>query len=193
MTTRGVTALVKQLIEQYTPFNEQEAVDKKAMLAFIENNNDVLERDNLVAHITSSAIVVNEAMDKVLFAYHNIYNSWAWLGGHNDGDADLLNVAIKETKEETGIENVRPFNEDIFMLDIIHVTNHLKHGKYVSDHLHLNITYLLIADESDSLHVKEDENSGVKWFLIDNVLNYVKEDRMKTIYKKAFNKITLLK
>lgn len=185
--------MVKDLIEQYTPFNEQEAMDKKAMLAFIDNNSDVLERNNLVAHITSSAIVVNDAMDKVVFAYHNIYDSWAWVGGHNDGDADLLKVAIKETKEETGIDNVRPFSDDIFMLDIIHVTNHIKHGTYVPDHLHLNITYLLVADETDELHVKHDENSGVKWFFIDDVLNYVKEDRMKPIYQKAFAKIKVLR
>jgi ADP-ribose pyrophosphatase YjhB (NUDIX family) len=132
-------------------------------------------------------------MDKVLFAYHNIYDSWAWVGGHNDGDADLLNVAIKETKEETGVEHVRAYSDDIFMLDIIHVTNHIKHGTYVPDHLHLNVTYLLIADEDDSLQVKHDENSGVRWFSIDDVLNYVKEERMKPLYEKAFEKIRLLK
>jgi 8-oxo-dGTP pyrophosphatase MutT (NUDIX family) len=181
--------MVKHEIEKYTPYNEQEMVDKQAMLRFIETNDDVLDRDNLVAHLTSSAIVVNESLDKVLFAYHNIYDSWAWVGGHNDGDADLLNVAIKEAKEETGIKRVRPYSEDIFMLDIIHVTNHIKHGKYVPDHLHLNVTYLLIADEDDDLQVKHDENSGVKWFFIDDVLNYVKEERMKSVYQKAFQKI----
>lgn len=185
--------MIKEQIERYIPINEQEATDKKAMLAFIEHNDDVLERENLVAHITSSAIVVNEAMDKVLFAYHNIYDSWAWVGGHNDGDADLLHVAIKEAKEETGIENVRPYSKDIFMLDIIHVTNHLKHGAYVPDHLHLNVTYLLVASEHDALQVKHDENSGVKWFLIEDVLDYVKEARMKPIYQKAFDKIKHLR
>ncbi|MFW5838586.1 MAG: NUDIX hydrolase [Bacillota bacterium] len=184
--------MVKHKIEQYTPFNEQEAVDKQAILRFIETNDDVLKRDNLVAHLTSSAIVVNETMDKVLFAYHNIYDSWAWVGGHNDGDPDLLKVAIKEAKEETGIKDVRPYTDDIFMLDIIHVTNHIKHGHYVPDHLHLNVTYLLIADEHDDLRVKHDENSGVKWFLIDDVLDYVKETRMISVYQKAFKKIKTL-
>lgn len=185
--------MIKAQIEKYTPFNEQEKIDKYAMITFIDNNPDVLDRENLVAHITSSAIVVNETMNQVLFAYHNIYDSWAWVGGHNDGDADLLKVAIKETKEETGITNVRAYSDDIFMLDIIHVTNHLKRGKYVPDHLHLNVTYLLVADENDPLVVKPDENSAVKWFFIEDVLNYVKEKRMIPIYKKAFKKIKALK
>ena len=179
----------KDAFMSYIPKNEQETVDKKAIVEFIKRNPDVLNRENLVAHITSSSIVVNEKLDKVLFAYHNIYDSWGWLGGHNDDDPDLLHVAVKEAKEETGIENVRPYNDEIMMIDIIYVENHIKHGKYVPDHLHLNATYLLIADELDDLVVKPDENQGVKWFLIDDVLNYITEPRMEPIYQKAFNYI----
>ena len=45
-------------IEEYVPKNEQERVDQKAMVAFAKRNDDALSRDNLVAHFTSSAIVV---------------------------------------------------------------------------------------------------------------------------------------
>jgi len=176
-------------IKNYTPKNEQEEVDKLAMLAFIEHNEDVLDRENLVAHLTSSAIVVNEEMDKVLFAHHNIYNAWGWVGGHNDGDGNLLEVAIKEAKEETGLEHIVVVDEDIFMLDVIHVTNHIKHGKYVGDHLHLNVTFLLQADEEESVMHKPDENSGVRWFAIDTCLDHVQEERMMAIYQKAFDAI----
>lgn len=47
-------------------------------------------------------------------AYHNIYKSWAWTGGHSDGDSDLLNVALKEAKEETGLENLKVLSDGIF-------------------------------------------------------------------------------
>jgi isopentenyldiphosphate isomerase len=72
------------------------------------------------------------------------------------------------------------------MIDNIYVHNHIKHGAYVPDHIHLNVTYLLIADEQDTLTHKPDENQGVKWFDIEDVLNHVSEERMKIIYKKAF-------
>ncbi len=182
-----------ETIKAYEPKNEQEEVDKKAILAFINQNKDHLYRTNLVAHLTSSAIVINEAFDKVLFAYHNIYNSWSWLGGHVDGSKNLLNVAIKETKEETGIKTVRPYSKDIFMIDVIQVENHVKNDQYVPDHLHLNVTYLLIADERETLSVKIDENQDVKWFEIKRVLNYVTEERMKKIYQKAFDAIKQFK
>ncbi len=177
----------------YVPRCEQELIDKRAILSFIGNNDNCLNRTNLIAHITSSAFVLNKKMDKVLFIHHNIYNSWGWVGGHTDGDPNLLKVAIKEAMEETGISKATPYFNKMISLDVIQVENHIKNGLYVGDHLHLNATYLLIANENESLLVKEDENSGVKWFDIHKVMNYVTEDRIKTIYCKILNRISELK
>ena len=177
----------------YQPINEQEEQDKKAMIAFMERNPDILNRSNLVAHMTSSAIVVNKEMDKVLFAHHNIYNSYGWVGGHNDGDPDCLHVALKEAHEETGLQNIQPYNEEILGIDIIHVTNHIKKGQFVNDHLHLNVTYLLIADEEETLQVNPDEHSAIKWFLLDEVMNVVEEERMIPVYTKLFKRVETIK
>ena len=176
-------------IKLYQPKSEQEQIDQQTMIDFIERNPDALYRENTIGHITSSAIITNIKHDKVLFAYHNIYNSWAWTGGHNDGDPDLLHVAIKEAKEETGVTNIEALTPDIVALDIIHVQNHMKNGIYVGDHLHLNVTYVLVADETDELQINEAENSGVQWFKIDEVLEYVNEERIKPVYQKVFDYI----
>ena len=122
--------------------------------------------------------------------YHKIYNSWAWTGGHSDGDRDLLNVAMKEAKEETGITKVTPISNDIYSLEIIIVDGHEKRGKYVGSHVHLNVTYLLEADENEKLHIKEDENSGVKWIPIDEVLEATSEPWVRDrVYAKIINKM----
>ena len=155
--------LIRQ-IENYQPFNEQEERDKDLILEWIRNNENAFSRENKVAHITASAWVVNKDKSKVLMVYHNIYNSWSWLGGHADGEMDLLSVAIREVKEEAGISNVRPITEEIFSLESLTVDGHVKKGNYVSSHLHLNITYLLEADSDEQVSVKADENSGVAWF-----------------------------
>lgn len=176
-------------IEQYQPFNIQEERDKALILQFIKHHPDHLSRDNLAAHITSSAIVVNPDKTKVLFAYHNIYDSWSWVGGHNDGDPNMLQVAIKEAKEETGIKDVKVLSPDIYMLDVIYVSNHIKHGVYVPDHLHLNVTYLLEASESQPLIVKRDENQAVAWIQLEGVFDKISEPRMVPIYQKAFDKL----
>lgn len=85
-------------IENYQPFNEQEKKDKALILDWIKKNDNAFLRDNPVAHITASAWVVNKDRTKVLMVYHNIYNSWSWLGGHADGETDLLLVAMREVQ-----------------------------------------------------------------------------------------------
>ena len=131
---------------------------------------DIFTRENRNAHMTGSSWVVNRERTKVLMVYHNIYNSWSWTGGHADGETDLLAVAVREAKEETGIHTVRPLSDSIFSLEILTVDGHEKRGQYVSSHLHLNLTYLLEADEADHLAKKADENSGVAWFSLEDAI-----------------------
>ena len=70
--------------------------------------------------------MVDKDRSKVLMVYHNIYHSWSWLGGHADGETDLLAVAIREVKEEAGISDVRPVSEEIFSLESLTVDGHVK-------------------------------------------------------------------
>ena len=126
----------------------------------------------------------------VLVVYYNIYNSWSWLGGHADGETDLLSVAIREVKEEAGISNVRPVSEEIFSLESLTVDGHVKKGNYVSSHLHLNITYLLEADSEEQVSVKADENSGVMWFSPEDALEKSTEPWfVEHIYSKLIKKM----
>lgn len=177
------------MIRDYVPYNEQEERDKRVILEFLAQGDKVFSRENEVAHFTASSWVVNKARDKVLMIYHNTYNSWAWTGGHADGNEDLLEVAISEAKEETGINEVKPLIEDIFSLEIITVDGHIKRGRYIPSHLHMNITFLLEADEKEVLIVKPDENSGVAWMPEDKVSEECSEPWiMKWIYQKLIDK-----
>ena len=181
--------LINQL-QSYQSFNEQEEADRQVMLELLQTSDNIFYRTNLLAHFTASAWVLNKAHTHVLMAFHNIYQTYAWLGGHADGEEDLLSVALREVKEESGIQTVKPITEGIYSLETIEVNGHEKKGKYVPSHLHLNVTYLLEADETESLHIKQDENSAVNWFPIDQVLDVVDEPWMvERIYKKLNQKL----
>ena len=181
--------LINQL-QSYQSFNEQEEADRQVMLELLQTSDNIFYRTNLLAHFTASAWVVNKAHTHVLMAFHNIYQTYAWLGGHADGEEDLLSVALREVKEESGIQTVKPITEGIYSLETIEVNGHEKKGKYVPSHLHLNVTYLLEADDTESLHIKQDENSAVSWFPIDQVLNVIDEPWMvERIYKKLNQKL----
>ena len=183
---------MKKLFEQiknYTPVNEQEQNDKEQMLAFMQANDNCLTRENMVAHFTTSIWTVNKERTKTLMVYHNIYDSWSWIGGHADGMENLAEVALRELQEETGVKNARLVSGEILSIETLTVDGHVKKGAYVPCHLHFNVTYLAEADEAETLVVKEDENQAVKWFAFDEALEASTEPWMvEHIYKKLVEK-----
>ena len=180
-------------IEKYVPFNEQEKQDKEEILRHISQSSDILTRNNKNAHITVSAWIVSRDRRNVLMAYHNIYNSWAWLGGHADGNADLKEVVRKEIEEESGLEAFDFVSDDLFSLEILTVAGHEKRGQYVSSHLHLNITYLLEADTTCPIRIKEDENSQIGWIAVEEIGEKSTEQWfIDRIYSKLCKKVEQL-
>lgn len=181
--------LLKDL-ENFKPFNEQEEKDKSEMLRYISKEENVLTRDNKNAHITVSAWLLDETHKYVLMAHHNIYNSWAWLGGHADGNENLKEVILKEIKEESGIINGKFLKDDIFSLEILPVAGHEKKGEYVSSHLHLNVTYLLEADKADKIRIKDDENSKIGWIDLNRIDEFSTENWfIERVYNKLCSKL----
>ena len=173
-----------EALTQYISKDEQETADKAVMLDCLKRFSDVYERSNLLLHITASAWITNESRDRVLMIYHNIYDSWAWTGGHADGEHDLLKVALRETTEETGLLSVRPASDRLLSIETLTVNPHTKRGQFVPAHLHLNGTYLLIADDTEPLRIKADENSAVRWFLPDEAIQACSEPWMRPVYRR---------
>ena len=176
-------------IERYVPFNEQEAADRQLLLRAIDTLDTPLTRDNPFAHFTASSWIVNPDRTRVLMAYHNIYRTWAWTGGHADGEADLLAVALREAREETGVADIAPALSEIYSIEVLPVNAHVKRGTFVSAHLHLNVTYLLTADDRQPLRVKPDENSAVGWMSLDEAADNREEPFMAVIYRKLNEKL----
>ena len=102
---RHVTLLEE--LEAYRPWNDQEERDRAELLRRLRSGEALYTRDNAAGHLTASAWVVSPDRTQVLMAYHNLYDSWSWLGGHADGDRDLLAVSMREVREETGLEMTR--------------------------------------------------------------------------------------
>ena len=180
---------LREQLLAYQPSNEQEESDRRLMLRYMDAFDDVLTRNNEMAHFTASAWIVNPARTKALMAYHNLYNSWAWLGGHADGEEDLLSVCLREVREESGLTQPRAVSGQIYSLEILGVDAHRKRGKHVSTHVHLNVTYLIEADEDEAVRAKLDEISGVRWFALDEVLRAVSEPEMRVVYQKLIGKL----
>ena len=180
-------------IAAYVPQDAAEAGDKAMILEYLRLFPDnILTRDNQIAHLTASGFVVNGDGTKVLMAHHDLYRVWAWTGGHADGDGDLLAVALREAREETGAVHVRPLSTAVASLDILPVWGHVKRGAWVPSHQHLNVTYLLTAEESDPLRPRAGENTKVAWLPTDRLLELTNEWQMDGIYTKLLDRARAL-
>lgn len=179
-------------IKNYIPFNEQEMVDKKVLLDALSIDH-IFYRENKFMHMSASSWITNKTHDKVLMIYHKIYDSWSWLGGHADGNENLLEVACKELEEESGLKNYKLVSDKPFSIEVLTVDGHIKKGEYVNSHLHLNVTYLFEVDEDEILIANELETKGIKWIKINEIKDEVSEIWfMEHIYSKLIKKMEAL-
>lgn len=179
---------LKENIKKYVPFNEQERKDQEYFIKWMDNFEDVLTRNNKFVHYTASAFVVNKDKTKTLMVYHNIYDGWTFPGGHADGEENLLEVAIREVEEETGLKT-KVLEKNIFSIQAYPIVSHIKRENFISAHTHLDVIYLLEADDKKELVYREDESQGVKWFPIEDLTEKHLVYFAKPTYKKLVEKL----
>ena len=176
-------------IVRFRAGDAREAQEQRMILEMIDRLGDaILTRESEIAHMTASSIIVSKDRRRTLMAFHRIYNSWAWTGGHADGESDFEAVARREAQEETGISGLKRLGGGIASLEILPVWAHVKRGKPVGSHLHLNVSYLFEADDSLPLSVREDENSAVGWIAVDRLCESVSEPPMLPVYERLLRR-----
>ncbi len=153
-----------QLLENHQPFNQEETHFKKEMIEFVNQNPDCFERYLLTGHITGSAWIVDKSRQFTLLTHHRKLDKWFQTGGHCDGDSDVLNVAMKEAMEETGLTDIQAISSNIFDIDI----HEIPERKGVPTHLHYDIRFLLEADMNEPLIISS-ESSDLAWIELSKV------------------------
>lgn len=167
------------LLEDYNPVDHVEKTFKLETLEFIQNNKNCFERTLDIGHITASAWLLNKDHTKALLMHHAKLNRWFQLGGHCDGDADVLNVAVKESREESGINSIEPIFNNIFDIDIHLIPANTKD----KEHFHYDIRFLLAVTSNEEL-VQNKESKELRW--IDKDIENLPTDNPSII--RMFNK-----
>jgi 8-oxo-dGTP pyrophosphatase MutT (NUDIX family) len=153
-----------QLLENHKPFNQEESQFKQQTIEFVNQNPDCFERSLLSGHITGSAWIVDKSRQFTLLTHHRKLDKWFQTGGHCDGDSDVLNVALKEAMEETGLTDIQVISPNIFDIDI----HEIPERKSVPTHLHYDVRFLLQADMNEPLIISS-ESSDLAWIEITDV------------------------
>ena len=147
-----------QLLNEYQPTNRKEISFKQEMLEFVEQHENCFERSLSKGHITASAWLLNQSGTHALLLHHAKLDRWFQLGGHCDGDPDPLNVAIKEAKEESGLQDIQPISKAIFDIDIHLIPENPKEGA----HFHYDVRFLLQSFNSDQI-IPNRESKSLLW------------------------------
>jgi 8-oxo-dGTP pyrophosphatase MutT (NUDIX family) len=169
-----------KLLKDYEPDDLDEQKSKDRILSFVYNSDNFISRENAVGHITGAAWIVSKDRKKVLLTHHKKLDMWLQLGGHVDSDEHILETALREAREESGLTTLKCLSDKIFDVDV-----HLfpKKGE-VDAHYHFDIRFLFEADENEELHRQKSESKGMKWIALDEVSEYAKEDTILRMTSK---------
>lgn len=155
---------ILEQLQSYSPEFEAEKQFRASFFAFIEENPTCFERSHQEGHITGSAWIVNENRDRALLTHHFKLDRWLQLGGHADGDPDIIRVAIREATEESGLSSIELLSDQIFDIDI----HTIPARKTEPEHLHYDIRFLFQADEQVPLIVNR-ESKELAWLSKDQL------------------------
>ncbi len=152
-------SLEKALV-RYAQQHPDNATQAERILHFIRSTPDCFERHHAEGHITGSAWLLNPEGTHALLTLHRKLGRWLQPGGHADGDADTLRVALREAREESGIVGIVPLDADIFDVDIHEIPARPAAGEPA--HRHYDIRYLMQAPHP-AFRIS-DESVALCWF-----------------------------
>ena len=153
-------------LADYVPTDAAERDSHERMRAFVESHADCFERSLAVGHITGSAWIVDPARTKALLTHHRKLDMWLQLGGHADGEADVVAVAMREAREESGLASLEIVSDRIFDIDVHEIPARGEEP----EHFHYDVRFLLRADPAEPV-VVSDESHDVAWIELDQVVN----------------------
>lgn len=171
------------LIEQltiYNPFDEQERFKHRQMLIFLSKNSKGFQRKHLPGHVTASAWVLDSSKSKVLMTHHVKLEKWLQLGGHADGQNDMLSVAFREAMEESGLISIEPLHENIFDVDV----HMIPEQKNFPAHFHYDVRFLFHADETEPFHISN-ESYNLQWISLEDISRFNDEDSIIRLITKS--------
>lgn len=172
-------ASVLSLLNEHRPFDRTEEAALRQILAFVEKYSDCFERECKPGHITGSAWIVDASNQCALLTHHRKLGRWLQPGGHADGDADILRVAWREAKEETGIERLEPVSREIFDVDV----HPIPATQDVPAHRHFDIRFAFVAPPGATLRPSS-ESFSLAWVKLECLDDYSNEESLMRMKRK---------
>ncbi len=143
----------------YAPEDSWERTCRLRMLEQLAKSSNTFDRAHLPGHFTASAWILDASGERALLCHHRKLNRWLQLGGHADGERDLIGVALREAREESGLQRLELVTENIFDIDI-HV---IPPRKEEPEHEHWDVRFLLRSTDPAEPLIISEESTGLRW------------------------------
>ena len=151
-------------LREYRPYDRHERDMYETLVRFVETESECFQRSLQTGHVTGSAWIVDPGRSRALLTHHHKLDRWLQLGGHADGDNNVLRVALREAHEESGLARVSPVSEDIFDVDVHPIPARDAEPR----HLHYDVRFLLEAD-ADAPLVVSSESKDLAWVSLSDI------------------------
>lgn len=168
------------LLQRYRPEDRHQRSTRERFREFVLAHPDCFGRSLLIGHVTGSAWVVDSIRRHALLTHHRKLGKWLQLGGHTDGESDVLSAALREVREEAGIDEIRPAQDGIFDLDI----HTIPRNGDVPEHLHYDVRFLVEANRAQPLR-PSDESHEVKWLPLPGIEEWTREESVLRMVRKT--------
>lgn len=159
-----------QLLNNYTSSYPEESDFIIPFLALLQSQH-CYNRNYFPGHITGSAWIVNAKKDSAVLVHHRKLNRWLQPGGHADGDEQLVNVALREANEETGLKNLSLLHEGLFDIDI----HPIPERQDFPAHFHYDVRFAFQANDTDNL-ILSAESHTLKWIKFSDLIAVTKNN-----------------
>jgi 8-oxo-dGTP pyrophosphatase MutT (NUDIX family) len=151
-----------------------------ATIGFVEAQTECLRRECGPGHLTGSTWIVSPDRSRTLLTHHHKLDKWLQLGGHADGDPDLLAVALREAREESGLAKVRAVGAEIFDVD----RHWIPARKTEPGHYHYDLRFMIEADPNEPLVISS-ESKDLAWVEVAKVTTLNPEESMARMVRKT--------
>lgn len=168
------------LLSRYTPYDRHNAEQYEVFREFVESHEILLGKRNPLGHITASAWIVDQDYKYVLLTHHVKLNRWLQLGGHTEEEETLIESALREANEESGLKSVSLLSKEIFDLDVHEIPQYGTTDK----HYHFDLRFLMVASKEEVLSVS-DESHDLKWIELSEVSQYADEESILRMIEKT--------
>lgn len=172
-------AALLELLAHYKPIDNADAQQAEGTREFVLAHQNCFSRQLDIGHITGSAWLVDKSGTKVLLTHHRKLNIWVQLGGHADDNPNILEVALREAKEESGLDNLKVISPEIFDVDVHRIP---ARGNEI-EHFHYDIRFALSASTCQDF-VVSDESHALAWIEISKIGEFTKEESMLRMARK---------